>query len=55
MLGDVDLDGDVDFSDIPVFVDRLLSGVFQAEADIDQNNIVDFSDISPFTAILLGL
>ena len=54
LLGDVDMDGDVDFSDIPAFIAVLSSGEFQAEADVNQNGVVDFSDIPPFIAILSG-
>ena len=52
LLGDVNLDGVVDFFDISPFIDRLSSGTFQAEADIDGNGVVDFFDISPFIDIL---
>ena len=52
LLGDINLDGAVDFSDISPFIAVLSSGGFQAEADIDVSGMVDFSDISPFIAIL---
>lgn len=54
LLGDVDLDGDVDFADIPAFIAVLQSGDFQAEADCDESGVVDFSDIPAFIAILIG-
>ena len=55
LLGDVDLNGVVDFFDISPFIAILSSdGAFQAEADIDGNGLVDFFDISPFIAILSG-
>ena len=54
VLGDVDLSGTVDFSDIGPFITLLSSGEFQSEADCDQSGEVDFSDISPFIAILSG-
>ena len=54
LLGDVNLDGDVDFSDISPFITLLTTGAFQAEADINQSGIVDFSDIAPFISILSG-
>lgn len=54
LLGDVDLDGMVTFSDIPAFIAVLISGEFQAEADCDQNGVVDFSDIPRFIDILIG-
>lgn len=50
--GDVDMDGDVDFDDIPAFIAVLQAGTFQAEADCDCNTAVDFADIPAFIAIL---
>ena len=52
MLGDVNLDRKVDFSDIAPFIVLLASGDFQTEADVDQSGEVDFSDIAPFIIIL---
>ena len=54
VLGDVNQDGVVDFSDIPAFIAVLQSGEFQAESDCDQNGVVDFSDIAAFIQILLA-
>jgi len=51
-LGDVNLDGVVNFLDIPAFISRLQSGVFQAEADLNSDGVVDFSDIPPFIGVL---
>ena len=53
ILGDVDMNGTVDFLDIPPFIAILQDGGFKAEADTDQNGVVDFQDISSFIAILL--
>ena len=53
-LGDVNLNGTVDFSDISPFIAVLINGEYQAEADCDENGIVGFPDISPFIAILSG-
>jgi len=47
-------DGTVTFLDIGLFIERLSSGVFQAEVDIDSNGFVTFLDIAPFIAILAG-
>ena len=52
LLGDVNLDGIVDFFDIQPFIDLLAAQTFQAEADIDGNMVVDFFDIQPFIDIL---
>ena len=54
LLGDVNLDGVVDFLDISPFISILSNTGFQAEADIDQSGVVDFLDISPFIGILSG-
>ncbi len=52
--GDVNLDGAVNFGDIPAFIMVLQSGVFQAEADVDLSGTVDFDDIPAFIAVLQG-
>ena len=54
LLGDVNLDGAVDFSDIPPFIAVLSAGEFQVEADCDENRIVNFADIPAFIAILIN-
>ena len=53
-MGDVNLDGVVDFFDISPFISLLASQTFQAEADIDLNDAVDFFDIQPFIGLLSG-
>jgi len=52
VLGDCDLDGDVDFADIPAFIDVLVAGSFLDEADCNQDGVVNFPDIPVFIAIL---
>ena len=52
LLGDVNLDGRVNFLDISPFIAILTTGDFQDEADLDQNGSVNFLDISPFIAAL---
>ena len=52
LKGDVDTDGDIDFSDIAPFIAVLRSGEFQAESDCDCSTVVDFADIPAFIAIL---
>jgi len=54
LLGDVNLDGSVNFQDISPFIATLFSGVFLAEADCDESGAVDFKDISAFISILIG-
>ena len=52
LLGDVNLDGVVDFFDIAPFIEVLSAQGFLAEADVDQSGAVDFLDIAPFIAVL---
>jgi len=52
ILGDVNMDGVINFSDIPSFVAVLSAGEFQAQADCDQSGELGFSDIPPFIDIL---
>jgi len=52
LLGDVDRNGIVDFSDIAPFIAVLQSGVYQAEADVNQDGVVNFIDISHWICIL---
>lgn len=54
LLGDVNMDGTVNFLDISSFISLLSSGMFKDEADIDRNGVVNFLDISPFISILSG-
>ena len=54
LLGDVDLNNEVNFLDIAPFIAVLSSGGSQPEADIDQNGEVNFLDIQPFIEILSG-
>ena len=54
LLGDVNLDGVVDFFDIAPFIAILADQMFQFEADIDGDQDVDFFDIAPFIEILAG-
>ena len=54
LLGDVNLDGVVDFSDIPAFIEVLSTGEFQAEADTDQSGFINFLDIPAFIRLLSG-
>jgi len=54
LLGDVNLDGEVNFFDISPFIDVLAAQGFQNEADINLDGIVNFFDIAPFITILAG-
>lgn len=52
LIGDVNLDGDVNFLDISPFIGLLSSDSFQLEADINEDGEVNFLDISPFIGLL---
>ena len=52
LLGDVNLDGVVNFLDISSFIGVLSAGGFQAEADCNEDGSVNFLDISVFISIL---
>ena len=52
LLGDVNRDGIVDFSDIADFITILAASGDQAEADIDGDGTVTFMDIGPFISLL---
>ena len=54
LRGDVNLDGVVNFSDIPPFIELLISEEFQAQGDVDENGSVEFQDIPPFIGILIA-
>ena len=54
ILGDCDLDGDVDFLDINPFIGILATASFLAQADCNQDGVVNFLDINPFLEILAG-
>ena len=54
LLGDCNLDGTVDFSDISPFISILSAGIYLDVADTNQDGAVNFDDISPFISILSG-
>ena len=54
LLGDINLDGAVNFLDISGLIAILGSNGFQAEADVDESGMVTFADIGPFIALLSG-
>ena len=54
LLGDVNQDEVVNFSDIAPFIQLLATGSFMDEADIDGNGVVNFEDIGPFIDLLRG-
>ena len=54
LVGDVNQDGLVNFSDISPFIQVLSSGQYQEEADTNQDGIVSFADIVNFIMLLQG-
>ena len=52
LLGDVNLDGVVNFLDISPFIGVLSANAFQVEADINLDGDANFLDISPFIVVL---
>ena len=54
LKGDVDLNGQVEFSDIPSFIELLISGDSQDEADCNCDGEVSFADIPAFIQILIA-
>ncbi len=54
LLGDCNLDGVVNFSDVPAFIAILILGDDLEEADINTDGEVNFRDIPPFVLILIG-
>ena len=52
LLGDVSLDGIVNFLDIAPFIGVLSAQGDQAEADLNEDGSVSFLDISPFIMAL---
>ena len=52
LLGDCNLDGEVNFLDISPFIVFLSGGTFLEQADCNQDGEVNFMDISPFINIL---
>jgi hypothetical protein len=54
LLGDVNLDGIVNGLDVDPFVDRLLNGPNQAEADMNEDGEVNGLDVDPFVAAIVG-
>ena len=54
LLGDVNLDGEVNLLDVQPFVDIITDNGFQAEADVNQDGSVDLLDVAEFVLLLTG-
>jgi hypothetical protein len=54
LLGDVNLDGEVNGLDVDPFVEVLLNGPNQPEADMNEDEVVNGLDVDPFVAAVVG-
>ena len=54
MLGDVNHDGQVNGLDVDPFVEVLLTGPYQSEADMNEDQVVNGLDVDPFVAAVVG-
>jgi hypothetical protein len=54
LLGDVNLDGEVNGLDVDPFVGRVTSGDYQREADMNVDGAVNGLDVDPFVAAVVG-
>ena len=52
LVGDVNLDGTLNMSDVLPFREVLIDAAYQFEADIDFSGTIDFRDIAGFAQIL---
>ena len=52
LLGDVNLDGEVNLLDVAGFVELLTSGNYQVQADVNEDGTVNLLDVAPFVDIL---
>ena len=54
LLGDVNLDGEVNLLDVSSFVTAVTRGTFSCEADANEDGNVDLLDVAPFVMLLTG-
>jgi hypothetical protein len=54
ILGDCDLNGEVNFLDINPLIGLLSSNTYLQQADTNEDGVLNFLDIAPFIAILSG-
>ena len=52
LLGDVNLDGEVNLLDVTPFVELLSGGGYSPEADANEDGALDLLDVGPFIALL---
>ena len=54
LLGDVNLDGEVNGLDVDPFVEVLVSGPYQVEADMNEDQVVNGLDVDHFVQEVVG-
>lgn len=54
LLGDVNIDGQINLLDVGPFINQLSSGQFQCEADVNVDGVVNLLDVEPFIELLAG-
>ena len=54
ILGDVNLDGQINLLDVGPFVEKLGTQEFQCEVDINLDGLVNLLDVNPFIGLLSG-
>ena len=54
LLGDVNMDCEVNLLDVNAFVEALTNGDFIEQADVNGDGVVNLLDVSPFVALLTG-
>jgi hypothetical protein len=54
LLGDLNLDSEVNGLDVDPFVEVLLSGPYQLEADMNEDQVVNGLDVDPFVVAVVG-
>lgn len=54
LIGDVNMDGQINLLDVQPFIDLLSSGEYQFEADTNQNGVVNLLDVGLFVELLSG-
>jgi MYXO-CTERM domain-containing protein len=54
LLGDVNLDGEVNGLDVNPFVSLVTDGTYQVEGDMNEDGVVNGLDVDPFVAAVVG-
>lgn len=54
VVGDANLDGQINLLDVTAFVFYLSNGLYQPQSDINQDGVVNLLDVAPFVGLLSG-